>query len=311
VDRAAETLDRNARLDSPGVGCKLGTITAGLENSAHAEGRRAPRHLVSRWVFEQVCATHQVVPEYDDERFRQRFFGYDVESTARFFARFKGRLDVEGKSVLDVGCGRGAACVGAARRGAARVVGVDLDIASQTRELIAGDPELAARIELVRSAGTLEELGSETFDVVLSKDCFEHYADPECFVHVMGRLVRPGGSLAIGFGPLWKSPTGGHIEYMTRLPWAHLLFPEDVIMAERKRFRPAEDARSFEEIRGGLNKMTLARFLEIMRSTGLEQVYLETNVSDHPAVRAMKQLAHVRPLRELFTTNVYGIWRKA
>jgi hypothetical protein len=46
-----------------------------------------------------------------------------------------------------------------------------------------------------------------------------------------------------------------------------------------------------------------------MRSTCLERVYFATNVSDHPAVR-VKRLARVPPLRELLTTNVYGIWRK-
>jgi len=43
---------------------------------------------------------------------------------------------------------------------------------------------------------------------------------------------------------------------MTPLPWAHLLFPESVIMNERKRFRPDENANKFEEVKGGLNKMT-------------------------------------------------------
>jgi SAM-dependent methyltransferase len=217
---------------------------------------------------------------------------------------------VAGRSVLDVGSGRGATCVELARRGAARVVGTDLQVAPQAREVIAAEPELAERIEFVETDGTLRELGDEQFDVVLSKDCFEHYADPESFVHALADRVAPGGVLAIGFGPLWKSPYGGHIEYMTPVPWAHLVFPEDVIMDERRRFRPREDARSFAEIRGGLNKMTLARFRAIMDSSGLERVYLATNVSENPAVRAMDVLSRIPPLREFFTTNVYGLWRK-
>lgn len=211
--------------------------------------------------------------------------------------------------MLDVGCGRGATSVEIARCGAERVVGIDLEIAPQARALIAA-PELASRIELVETSGALAELGSRQFDVVLSKDCFEHYADPERFVFRMADRIAPGGLLAIGFGPLWRSPTGGHIDYMTRVPWAHLLFPEDVIMDERRRFRPAEEAHSFEEIRGGLNRMTLGRFEAIMRSSRLECVSFETNVSAHPVVRAMKLLARLPPLRELFTTNVYGVWRK-
>jgi hypothetical protein len=89
--------------------------------------------------------------------------------------------------------------------------------------------------------------------MILSKDSFEHYDDPEHFITTIAERLNPGGELVIGFGPLWKSPTGGHINYMTPLPWAHLLFSENVIMAERRRFRPQENARRWSEVRGGLN----------------------------------------------------------
>jgi SAM-dependent methyltransferase len=269
-----------------------------------------PRYPVSRSLFHAVSFRHAEPPRYDDERFHRRFFGYDVESTRRFFARFEVSFDVAGKAVLDVGCGRGAAAVEAARRGAAHVVGIDLQIAPQAVRMVAEDSALAGRVELVETDGTLDELGERTFDVVLSKDSFEHYADPESFVFALKRRVRPGGVLAIGFGPLWRSPTGGHIDYMTPLPWAHLLFPEDVILAERRRFRPDDEARTFAEVAGGLNKMTLARFEAIMASSGLERVYFDVNVSENPVVKAMKVVSRIPGLGELLTTNVYGVWRQ-
>jgi hypothetical protein len=126
----------------------------------------------------------------------------------------------------------------------------------------------------------------------------------------MQGFLAPTGVLAIGFAPLWKAPYGGHITFMTKLPWAHLLFPEHVIMAERRRFRPAERARSFGEIRGGLNKMTLARFERIMDGSGLGRRYIATNVSDNPIVKAMDALSHLPRLREYFTQSVYGIWER-
>lgn len=73
-------------------------------------------------------------------------------------------------------------------------------------------------------------------------------------MHVIVPLIAPGESLVIGFDPPWKRPVGGHIEYMTKLPWPHLIFPEPVIMSERRRFRPDAQGRTFGEIRGGLNK---------------------------------------------------------
>jgi len=231
------------------------------------------------------------------------------ESALRFLRRLPGEIDVRGKSVLDVGCGDGSMCLHLARIGAARVLGVDIQTVSKGQARLEAEPELRSRCELRRIDG-LEELAGERFDLVLSQDSFEHYADPERFVFDLIEPVAPGGLLLIGFGPLWKAPLGGHIDYMTRLPWAHLLFPERVIMAERRRYRPDEHATCFEEIRGGLNRMTLARFRRIMGSTGLELVALETNRSDHPAFKAFRVLAAARPLREYFTSNVYGVWRK-
>jgi SAM-dependent methyltransferase len=238
-------------------------------------------------------------------------FDSDDSSTRRFFSRFGPALDLDGKRVLDVGCGTGSTCIEAARREARRVVGIDLqlvEVARNRRRTL--QPALADVIEFVETVGGLEELGGETFDVIFSKDSFEHYADPEHFVHVITRFLAPGGSLVIGFGPLWKAPFGGHIDYITRVPWAHLVFREDVVMKERRRFRPDERAERYEDIVGGLNKITLGRFRTIMSSSGLDCAFFATNVSDRPAVRVMKALSRIPAFREFLTINVYSIWRK-
>ena len=262
-------------------------------------------HRFASWLFHKVCVKDYAAPSYEHEDFED-----DLASSKRFFARFGGTLAVDGKTVLDVGCGTGSTCVEATLRGARRVVGVDTQRVRIGREEVARNyAHLADRIEFLQTDGTLRELGDERFDVVLSKDSFEHYARPEAFVSVLTRFLAREGHLAIGFGPLWKSPTGGHIGFMTNFPWAHLIFPESVIMDERRRFRPDEDARRFEEIKGGLNKMTLARFSKIMESTGLECVYFATNVSAHPVVRLMKLVSHAPFAREYFTANVYSVWR--
>jgi SAM-dependent methyltransferase len=204
--------------------------------------------------------------------------------------------------------------VEAVLRGATRVVGVDIrqSVIDEADAAVASTyPQLAARLSFLRTDGSLRELGAKPFDVVLSKDSFEHYREPERSLAAMSAVAKPSGIVAIGFAPLWKSPWGGHISYMTRLPWAHLLFPERVIMAERRRFRPQEQAARFEEVSGGLNKMTLARFQEIVCASGMEVVYFRTNVSNNPAVRVMKAASRLPPLREFMTTSVYTILRPA
>lgn len=266
---------------------------------------------LARWLFHAITVKDARPPTYSLEQYDEEFV-LGVESTRRFFSRFRGTLDVRGRSVLDVGCGGGDMCIEAARRGATRVIGVDIQPLDWTRQNLRTQyPEFTDRIEFVSTDGSLRELGDQRFDVLISKDSFEHYQDPEAFVTVIERFVAPGGVLAIGFGPLWKGPTGGHIDYMTKLPWAHLLFPEHTIMVERRRFRPAENARRFDEVRGGLNKMTLARFERIMDRSGLRSRYFATNMSDNPLVRAMDVVSRVPQLREYFTANVYSIWEKS
>lgn len=272
--------------------------------------QRVARYLLHRISIKRVPPRETISASAGATQSKYGHSEYDIESTRRFFSRFHGALELERRSVLDVGCGSGAVCVEAARRGATRVVGIDTRLSKKTSALVNGDPQLDGRVELLPTDGSLREIEGERFDVVLSKDSFEHYSDPESFVFELKNRVKPGGTLAIGFGPLWKGPTGGHIGFVTKMPWAHLLFPENVIMDERKRFRPEENAHAFEEIAGGLNKMTLGRFQTIMRSTDLECVYFETNVSDNPVVRGMKAVSRVPPLREFFTANVYSIWRK-
>lgn len=260
---------------------------------------------LSRWAFHQVTDKDYVYTPVAGIRSEQG----ESASTEQFLQRFGGKLNFAGRTVLDVGCGRGSLCAEAARQGAARVVGIDLEV-DEARERI-GElvPDRAERVEFVATAGQLEEVAGRQFDLVVSKDAMEHYPDPERFVHLMTPLVAPGGELAIGFSPLWKSPYGGHIEFMTKLPWAHLIFSEQTIMAERRRFRPDEEAESFAEVKGGLNKMTYARFRRIMAGTGFAPTYLAANCGDSAAVRTMRVLARIRPLREYFTQSVYSIWR--
>lgn len=260
----------------------------------------------TRWLFHQITVKdYAYTPESGG-----RPFEADEASDASWLARMQGHVSFAGKSVLDVGCGGGTMCARAAREGARRVVGIDLDVDGTADRVLARYPEIADRVEFVATDGDLDELREEQFDLVLSKDSMEHFPDPEAFVHLMTERVLCGGELAIGFSPLWKSPKGGHIDYMTKVPWAHLIFPERTIMAERRRFRPHEEASSFAEIVGGLNKMTLARFHRIMASTRFESVYLETNVGDRRALKAFRMLAKVPALREYFTVGVYSVWRR-
>jgi SAM-dependent methyltransferase len=235
------------------------------------------------------------------------------EEARQFFARLPGSLNLNDARVLDVGCGTGDLCLEAARRGARRVLGVDIADARIRVAQVKLQGEPALPVQFRSYDGDLAAI-EERFDVILTKNSFEHYGaaagspSAEGMVAAMRDLLVDGGQLAIGFGPLWHAPFGGHLD--VRLPYAHLIFPEEVIFDEFRRVRPpGKTARTFEE-GTGVNRMTLSRFRSIMDRSGLECLHVATNVSRNPAVRAMRHVARVPVLEKYCTQNVYGIWRK-
>ena len=246
--------------------------------------------------------------------FSEEGFARGLESAAVFVERFGGRLRCEGKDVLDVGCGAGELAVMTARRGARSVTGVDISGAAIdfARDKLQREySDVADRVRL-RRIDNLAELTGTSFDVILSKDSFEHFDDAAAIVGQVTSMLRPGGTLAVGFGPLWKSPYGGHLNYMTKVPWVHLLVPERVVMRERRRHTPQgelwDGAMRYEEITGGLNRMTLARMRQIMAETGLEPQYLATNLHHSLGKRIIGRLSRIPGLKEYFTFNVYSLW---
>ena len=255
-------------------------------------------------LFHLICVKEYHQPDdYDEDYFRKGF-----DEAEKFFNRFDNKIEIRNKTVLDVGCGLGSTCIYMALRGAKKVVGIDTDqyrIDFARSKLATCYQELSNIVEF-RSDYSPE---LKKFDIVLSKDSFEHYGDPSRLIVSMKEFMDRKGIMAIGFSPLWKSPYGGHIDFMTKVPWAHLFFPESVIMQERKRFRPDEDAQSFEQVVGGLNKMTLKGYLDIIGKSGLEVVYFKTNVSSSRIIVLFNTLRRIPNFREFFTINVYTIMR--
>lgn len=103
-----------------------------------------------------------------------------------------------------------------------------------------------------------------SFDIVLSRDSFGHFDDPKGILDEFYRILKPGGKVCIILGPLWYSPYGGHIQFMTRDPWLHLLFSEKTIINVWKLYRN-DGARSFSEVDGGLNKMMVRKFRGLIK----------------------------------------------
>src|SRR5438046_1176265 len=100
--------------------------------------------------------------------------------------------ELNGKLVLDVGCGMGRYAEVATRWGA-RVVGVDLSVAAD----VAGR-NLAQREFVALQADVFDlPFAPESFDAIYSIGVLHHTPDCEKAVKVLPTLLKPGGSIAI------------------------------------------------------------------------------------------------------------------
>jgi 2-polyprenyl-3-methyl-5-hydroxy-6-metoxy-1,4-benzoquinol methylase len=139
-----------------------------------------------------------------------------TESNPEFWRRFGERPNVAGKSVLDLGCGHGALALEMARDGA-HVIGLDPD---ETR--VRWGSEHIARLSLDGSVELrvtpIESLDEPPFDLIVSKDTFEHIANVDEVLRAIRRLLKPSGQLWIGFSPLYYSPWGDHGRTGMRAP---------------------------------------------------------------------------------------------
>ena len=98
--------------------------------------------------------------------------------------------DLQGKQVLDVGCGHGHVIRYCQERGA-KIVGVDLSINAleRAREVVGN--------HLIQADGSYLPMASDSFDVVLSFETLEHFPDQEMGLCEMHRVLKDQGVLIL------------------------------------------------------------------------------------------------------------------
>ena len=206
------------------------------------------------------------------------------------------KAEMQGKTILDYGCGPGWQTISLAREGAGQVVGVDIN-----PHWLKHAQSLIERFSLENKSKIYTGWNVElegTFDIVISKDSFEHYHDPVLALNEMKKALRPGGKLYIVFSWPWFSPLGSHMQVFTLVPWVNILFSERTVMKVRSYYRD-DGARRYEDVESGLNKMSVARSERIIRSSNF--------LIEHRFLRGFKNwhvLTKIPILRELFTQQV-------
>jgi len=201
---------------------------------------------------------------------------------------------VRGKRVADFGCGIGSQAIALATTYDCRVVGIDIN----PRYIVAAE-RLAREQQLDRGQVSFRDSAAPdllgTFDVVISQDAMEHYAQPEAALETMRRLLRPGGQIMLVFGPPWFAPWGSHVGLLFGIPWTNLLFREKTVMNVRASYRPYQ--RCYVEC--GLNKMSLQKFERLLSASRLVVDYIK-----YHGAKGQDWVGRIPLVRELLVLEV-------
>ena len=201
---------------------------------------------------------------------------------------YAGRIDLESKRLIDLGCGLGGRSVFYAAFAPSEIIGVEIveENGSKSRRFADEKGCSATATFEIADAGNLP-FDDESFDIAFSENSFEHYPDPEGVLGEAGRVLKPGGLFIINFSQ-WGAPNGHHLESWGNISWTHLVLSTDEILeiteeAGGRAIGNADDDRARDRIARKLkwdlahhaeclNRLSIKRFESMIRAGGIWDV---------------------------------------
>lgn len=224
--------------------------------------------------------------------------------------------ELQGKTLLDIGAGGGGKSTFYALNGAKNVIGIDIEkgFIKQAEEFAASKG--AKNVEFLVVNAEKMPFSSNSIDICVMNDVFEHLAHPEVVLKEVARVLKIGGKVFVNSPPYFH-PYGAHLSDLIGIPYVHILFPEPVLINAYKKL--ASHTKSYEKrvnLRFGIvngreqityiNRMTVKRFERIIKNQNDFKMLLYKLI---PLKRSLKTLLHT-PLREVFTKMAVFVGEK-
>ena len=212
-------------------------------------------------------------------------------------------FNLDGKKVLDFGCGMGGMSMWYAKNFDCEVHGVDID-GHHIR--IANDLKGRHQVQNVKFEvrNVLDRPLDKKYDFIVLNDVAEHIQLPilEKIFISLAKLLAKGGKVFVSYPP-WKSPYASHVQHVLGIPWCQYL-PEGMLLRMiEKNNRPivGEEESDLVEAYKGLNHLTHTKLMSAVQPSGLKLTYRKS----HSIVNKMPGLGNVNlrifPLDYLIT----------
>ena len=215
----------------------------------------------------------------------------------------RSKFNLDGKKVLDFGCGMGGMSLWYAKNFDCQVHGLDID-AHHVR--IANDLKAKHGLENVKFEvrNLLEKPLEDKYDFVVLNDVAEHIQLPileKIFVEI-SKVLAEDGSVFVSYPP-WKSPYASHVHHIVGMPWCQFLPEKTLLKKIEKNNRPivGEEESDLLQAYKGLNHLTNEKLMNAIKPSGLKVVYRKS----HSIVNKVPGLGNVNlrifPLDYLIT----------
>lgn len=265
----------------------------------------------------------EAAPDADD------YASWRNASLSASWARFSD-AHVDGRDVLDFGCGAGPLSLFlAATRSPRSITGVDLyarDIDRARAALARMTPAPAMPVDFRLGDPARIPVDDASADTLLAFDCLEHVMEPAAILAEWRRVLRPGGRVLIEWFP-YAGPYGPHMNTLIPIPWAQYIFGQramfeaaealydDPAFVPRHWDRDATGAklpnkwrqwRSFAE-QGYINELSERDFRRMAHDAGFRFTRFERHgvMSNRPGIAPVSRIAaHLPGIGPFITSHV-------
>lgn len=190
----------------------------------------------------------------------------------------KANFNLQGKDVLDFGCGMGHMSLWFAREMGAQVDGVDID-----ENHITVAEELNKKYQVPHVHFSLQNIITDPiekqYDFIFLNDVIEHIID-EWLDKTLDVLIRnnlkPGGIIFFSYPP-WEGPHAGHLQPATKMPWVHFLPHKMVMRIIEKKNTQLVGRHNLLEHYLELNHMSHSKLSRLLKKYPLQQVFRKSH----------------------------------